>query len=198
MAALCRDVFISKLRKFRLFLLYSSIAILLFHIYPTILSRFFTLVEKILRSADRRLFVLYIFFNLRLYQRSSVFWFWSLLRKESKLKTMKRRNASDDGERGNKKLREQAVCELSTSQESSSTQSVKDILRRRIEQKGVQQNEERFSRSQNNTTLSNWDSILSNLGYFCEVRSIIAACGKIHGAYSCFDYWTVKGQVHLH
>ena len=45
------------------FLLYSSIAILLFHIYPTILSRFFTLVEKILRSADRRLFVLYIFFN---------------------------------------------------------------------------------------------------------------------------------------
>ena len=43
------------------FLLYSSIAILLFHTYPTILSRFFTLVEKILRSADRRLFVLYIF-----------------------------------------------------------------------------------------------------------------------------------------
>ena len=144
MAALCRDVFISKLRKFRLFLLYSSIAILLFHIYPTILSRFFTLVEKNLRSADRRLFVLYIFFNLHLYQRSSVFWFWSLLkkilRKESKLKTMKRRNANDDGERGNKKLREQAVCELSSSQESSSTQSVKDILRRRIEQKGVQQN----------------------------------------------------------
>ena len=78
-----------------------------------------------------------------------------ILRKESKLKTMKRRNASDDGERGNKKLREQAVCELSSSQESSSTQSVKDILRRRIEQKGVQKNEERFSRSQNNTTLSN-------------------------------------------
>ena len=48
---------------------------------------------------------------------------------------MKRRN---DGERGNKKLREQAVCELSSSQESSSTQSVKDILQRRIEQKGVQ------------------------------------------------------------
>ena len=78
-----------------------------------------------------------------------------ILRKESKLKTMKRRNASDDGERGNKKLREQAVCELSSSQESSSTQSVKDILRRRIKQKGVKQNEERFSRSQNNTTLSN-------------------------------------------
>ena len=68
---------------------------------------------------------------------------------------MKRRNASDDGERGKKKLREQAVCKLSSSQESSSTQSVKDILRRRIEQKGVQQNEERFSRSQDNTTLSN-------------------------------------------
>ena len=68
---------------------------------------------------------------------------------------MKRRNVSDDGERGNKKLREQAVCELSSSQESSSTQSVKEILRRRIEQKRVQQNEERFSRSQDNATLSN-------------------------------------------
>ena len=68
---------------------------------------------------------------------------------------MKRRNASDDGEHGNKKLRGQAVCELSSSQESSSTQSVKEILRRRIEQKRVQQNEERFSRSQDNATLSN-------------------------------------------
>ena len=68
---------------------------------------------------------------------------------------MKRRNASDDEERGHKKLREQAVCELSSSQESSSTQSVKEILRRRIEQKRVQQNEERFSRSQDNATLSN-------------------------------------------
>ena len=36
-------------------------------------------------------------------------------------KTMKRRNASDDEERGHKKLREQAVCELSSSQESSIT-----------------------------------------------------------------------------
>ena len=68
---------------------------------------------------------------------------------------MKRQNASDDGERGNKKLREQAVCELSSSQESSSTQSVKEILRRRIEQKRMQQNEECFSRSQDNATLSN-------------------------------------------
>ena len=55
----------------------------------------------------------------------------------------------------NKKLREQAVCELSSSQESSFTQSVKEILRRRIEQKRVQRNEERFSRSQDNATLSN-------------------------------------------
>ena len=101
---------------------------------------------------------------------------------------MKRRNASDDGERGNKKLREQAVCELSSSQESSSTQSVKEILRRRIEQKRVQQIEQRFSGSQHNATLSNWASILSNLGYFCELRSIIAACGKIHGAYCRFDH----------
>ena len=68
---------------------------------------------------------------------------------------MKRRNASDDGERRNKTLREQAVCELFKSKESSSTQSVKEILRRKIEQKRVQQNEERFSRSQDNATLSN-------------------------------------------
>ena len=68
---------------------------------------------------------------------------------------MKRRNASDDGERRNKTLREQAACELSSSQESSSTQSVKEILRRRIEQERMQQNEECFSRSQDNATLSN-------------------------------------------
>ena len=81
-----------------------------------------------------------------------------------------------------------AMCELSSSQESSSTQSVKEILRRRIKQKRVQQNEERFSRSQDNATLSNWASILSNLHYYCEVRSMIAACGKIHGTYYRFDY----------
>ena len=75
--------------------------------------------------------------------------------KESKFKTMKRRNVSDDGERRNKTLREQAVCKLSSSQESSSTQSVKEILRRRIEQERMQQNEECFSRSQDNATLSN-------------------------------------------
>ena len=33
-----------------------------------------------------------------------------------------------DGECRNKKLREQALCELSSSQESSSTQYVKEIL----------------------------------------------------------------------
>ena len=49
---------------------------------------------------------------------------------------MKRRNVSDDGERGNKKLREHAVCELSSSQESSSTQSAKEILRRRLNRSG--------------------------------------------------------------
>ena len=53
------------------------------------------------------------------------------------------------------KLRTQAVCESSSSQESLSTLSVKDNLRRRIEQKLVQQNEERFSKSQDNATLSN-------------------------------------------
>ena len=49
----------------------------------------------------------------------------------------------------------------------------KENFATQIEQKRVQQNEERFSRSQDNATLSNWPQILSNLGYFCEVRSII-------------------------
>ena len=31
-----------------------------------------------------------------------------------------------------------------------------------------------------------------------KLKSIIAACGKIHGAYCCFDHWTVKNQVHLY
>ena len=101
---------------------------------------------------------------------------------------MKRRNASDDGERGNKKLLEQAMCESSSSPESSSTPCVKNILRRWIEQKLVQQNEYVLFRSQDNANLSNWASILSNLGYFCEVRSIIAARDKIHGAYCRFDH----------
>ena len=62
----------------------------------------------------------------------------------------------------------------------------------------VQQNEESFPRSLNNATLSNWASILSNLGYFCEVRSIIVVCGKIHDAFCRFDHWTVKSQIPLH
>ena len=158
-----------------LFLLYSSIPIHLFHIYPTILSRFFTLAEKILRSADRRLFVLYIFLNLRVYQRSSVFWFWSLLknilRKESKLKTMKRRNASDDGERGNKKLGEQAVCELSSSQESSSTQSAKEILRRRLNRSGCNKMKSVF--------LDRKIMLLFRIGLrSCQILVIFVKCGR--------------------
>ena len=72
-----------------------------------------------------------------------------------------------------------AVCELSSSQESSSTQSVKEILRRRTEQKRVQQN---------NATFSNGLRSFQILVIFCEVWSIIAACGKIHGAHCRFDH----------
>ena len=63
----------------------------------------------------------------------------------SKENSMKRVQIQDDEEAkcqrwwGAQTLREQAVCELSSSQESSSTQSVKEILRRKIEQKRVQQ-----------------------------------------------------------
>ena len=203
MAALRGDVFISKLRKFRL-----SFAVFQYSnpYFPNISHyplQIFHTCEKIRRSADHRCICIYYYYYYYYY-----YYLFSYVSKvirllilaplkkiswkESKFKTMKRRNVTDDGERENKKLREHAVCESSSSQESSSTQSAKEILRRRIEQKWVQQNEERFSRSQDNATLSNWASILSNLGYFCEVRSIIAACGKIHGAYCRFDHWTVK------
>ena len=84
MAALCGDVFISKLRKFRL-----SFAVFqyskTFLIYPTILCKFFTLAKKFagVRIIVVFLFIyiyIYIFFNFRVYQTSSVFWFWSLER----------------------------------------------------------------------------------------------------------------------
>ena len=155
MAALRGDVFISKLRKFRL-----SFAVFQYSnpYFPNISHyplQIFHTCEKIRRSADHRCICIYYYYYyyylfsyvskvirlLILAPLKKISW------KESKFKTMKRRNASDDGERGNKKLREQAVCELSSSQESSSIQSVKEILRRRIEQKWVQQNEERLSRS---------------------------------------------------
>ena len=93
------------------------------------------------------------------------------------------------------------IFELSSSQESSSTQSVKVRKGNFATQdwtEAVQQNEESFSRSLNNGTVSNWASILSNLGYFCEVRSIIVVCGKIHDAFCRFDHWTVKSQIPLH
>ena len=93
------------------------------------------------------------------------------------------------------------IFELSSSQESASTQSVKVRKGNFATQdwtEPVQQNEESFPRSLNNATLSNWASILSNLGYFCEVRSIIVVCGKIHDAFCRFDHWTVKSQIPLH
>ena len=170
-------------------------------IYPTILCKLSTLNEKkICRSADHRCIFICIYFS----------WIFVCIKGHpssdsgpSEENFMKRVQIQDDEEakereRGNKKLCEQAVCELSSSQEFSSTQSAKEILRRRIEQRRLQQNGERFSRSQGNASLSNWALILSNLGYFCEVRSIIAACNKILGAYCRFDHWTVKSQVYLH
>ena len=63
------------------------------------------------------------------------------------------------------------MSELSSSQESSSTQSVKEILRRRIEQKRVQQIEQRFSGSQHNATL--------RIGLrSCQILVIFVNCGR--------------------
>ena len=52
-------------------------------IYPTILCKLFTLNEKNLQECGSSLyFYLYLFFlNFRVYQRSSIFWFWPLWRK---------------------------------------------------------------------------------------------------------------------
>ena len=145
MAVLCGDVFISKLRKFRL-----SFAVFQYsnHSFPYISHyplRILSHLRKILAGSS-----LYFDFNFFTNLFSCVSKIICLLIlaplkkiswKEFKFKTMKRRNASDDGERGNKKLLEQAKCESSSSQEFSSTPYVKNILRRWIEQKLVQQNE---------------------------------------------------------
>ena len=145
MAVQCGDVFISKLRKFHLSFAvfqYSNHSFLYISHYPL---RILSHLRKILAGSS-----LYFYFNFFINLFSCVSKIICLLIlaplkkiswKEFKFKTMKRRNASDDGERGNKKLLEQAKCESSSSQESSSTPCVKNILRRWIEQKLVQQNE---------------------------------------------------------
>ena len=158
-------------------LLYSSIPILPFLIYPTILCKFFTLAKKF---AEVRIIVVFLFVFFFFFKFSCVLKVIRLLIlaplkkiswKESKFKTMKRRNASDDEERGHKKLREQAVYEFSSSQESSSTQSVKEILRPGIEQKRVQQDEESFSRSQ--------VMLLFRIGLrSCQILVIFVKCGR--------------------
>ena len=82
---------------------------------------------------------------------------------------MKRHNLSDDHDREfqNNEPRKQSV------NESSSSTSVKDILRCRIAQKQAQQNKELASKAQDNFTLTSLASTLSSAGYFCEVRSIV-------------------------
>ena len=205
MAALCRDVFTSKLRKFRLsfaIFQYSDPSFPYISHYPL---QIFHTCEKIRGIADHRcIFIcIYLFFKFSCVAKVIRLLILAPLKKiswkESKFKTMKRRKAREmESAETRNCVSKLCVSCLMSSQESSSTQYVKEILWRRIEQKRVQQNEESFSRSQDNATLSNWASILSNLGYFCEVRSIIVACGKIHGAYSRFNHWTVKSQVHLH
>ena len=175
MVAPCGDDFISKLRKFRLsfaIFQYSNPSFPYISHYPL---QIFHTCEKIRRSADHLcifICIYYFFFLIFVCIKShpssdsgKISW------KESKFKTMKRPNASDDEECGHKKLREQAVCELSSSQESSSTQSVKEILRPGIEQKRVQQNEESYSRSQ--------VMLLFRIGLrSCQILVIFVKCGR--------------------
>ena len=79
------------------------------------------------------------------------------------------------------------IFELSSSQEQSIKVRKGNFATQDLTE-AVQQNEESFPRSLNNATLSNWASILSNLGYFREVQSIIVVCGKIHDAFCRFDH----------
>ena len=70
---------------------------------------------------------------------------------------MKRRNSSD----------------MNESSSSTTSTSVKDILRCRIAQKQAQQNKELASNAQDNSTLTYLASTLSSADFFCEVRSIV-------------------------
>ena len=99
-------------------LLYSSFPILPSLIYPSILYKFFILTKKIRRSADHLyIFIcICIFFLFSCVSRVICLLILAPLKKiswkESKFKTMKRRYASDDGERVNKKLREQSCVRV--------------------------------------------------------------------------------------
>ena len=68
------------------------------------------------------------------------------------------------------KPRKQGMNESSSSTTST---SVKDILRCRITRKQAQQNKELASKAQDNSTLTSWASTFSSAGYFCEVRPIV-------------------------
>ena len=85
---------------------------------------------------------------------------------------MKRHNSSDVHDRKcqSKEPRKQGMNESSSSTTST---SVKDILRCRIAQKQAQQNKELASKAQDHSTLTSWASTLSSAGYFCEVRPIV-------------------------
>lgn len=78
MAALCADVFISKLRHSAFLLLYSSIPVFPFltlHV-PLSFANFSYLRKKL---AGVRIVVVFFFFsNFRMYQRLFFFWFWPL------------------------------------------------------------------------------------------------------------------------
>ena len=86
---------------------------------------------------------------------------------EKSFKTMKRCNPSNGRECGNTKLHEQVIF-IST----IFIHTVhKGNLQCRIEQKQSQRNKELVSGSEDNTTLSNWALMLSNVHHFCEVQS---------------------------
>ena len=86
------------------------------------------------------------------------------------------------------------IFELSSSQESSSTQSVKVRKRNFATQdwtEAVQQKEESFSRSLNNATLSNWASILSNLAIFW---SVVDNCRMRQKSRCLLSLWSLNSQ----
>ena len=158
-------------------------------IYYFILCKCFTLAKKIRWSAGHRCIFICIFF----FSCSSD-------SGPSKEDFMKRVQIPDDEEAKCQRwwrTRKQEIAWASCVRvvfisRTSSTQSVKEILWRRIEQKRVQQNEESFSRSQDNATLSNWASILSNLTLF--LGSAVDNCCMRQNSRCLLSLWSLNSQ----
>ena len=86
---------------------------------------------------------------------------------------MKQRNSNENDRDRQSKEPRLDVGESGSSEKSLPSTCLKNILRRKIEQKQAQKDQDFASKSQENASLNHWASILSSAGYFCEVRPIV-------------------------